>query len=67
MQYLYADPPNHVFMDQETFDQMTLTPAQLGDAMNYLKDGIELELLMYGDEPIGVELPITIRAQNRGH
>ena len=61
VQYLYADPPNHVFMDQETFEQMTLTPDQLGDAVNYLKDGLELELLMYGDEPIGVELPITIQ------
>jgi len=60
VQYLYEDPPNYVFMDQETFDQLTLSVAQLGDAVNYLKDGIELEVLMNGDEPIGVELPITV-------
>lgn len=60
VQYLYEEPPNHVFMDQETFDQITLTREQLGDAANYLKDGIEFELLMYEDEPIGVEMPITI-------
>ena len=63
VQYLYPDPPNHVFMDQETFEQMTLTPQQLGDAVNYLKDGIELEILMYEEEPIGVELPITVDLQ----
>ena len=60
VQYLYPDPPNHVFMDKATFEQMTITPAQLGEALGYLKDGIELELLMYGEEPIGVELPITL-------
>jgi elongation factor P len=60
VQYLYADPPNHVFMDQESFEQILLTPDQLGDAVNYLKDAIELEILVYEDEPIGVELPITV-------
>ena len=60
VQYLYEDPPNHVFMDQENFEQITLSPDQLGDAVNYLKDGIELEILVYEDEPIGVELPITV-------
>src|SRR5947208_3532888 len=60
VQFLYEEPPNYVFMDQETFDQMTLSTAQLGDAVNYLKDGLELEVLMNGEEPIGVELPITV-------
>jgi elongation factor P len=60
VQFLYEEPPNYVFMDQETFDQMTLSTTQLGDAVNYLKDGIELEVLMNDEEPIGVELPITV-------
>jgi elongation factor P len=60
VQYLYEDPPNHVFMDQETYDQMTLSPDQLGDAVHYLKDGLEMELLMHDTDPIGVELPITV-------
>ena len=60
VQYLYEDPPNHVFMDQESFEQMVLSPDQLGDAVNYLKDSIELEILVYEEEPIGVELPITV-------
>lgn len=60
VQYLYEDPPNYVFMDQETYDQMTLSPDQLGDAVSYLKDGLEMELLMHDADPIGVELPITV-------
>jgi len=60
VQYLYEDPPNYVFMDQETYDQITLTPEQLGDARSYLKDGIELEILTHEGESIGVELPITV-------
>jgi elongation factor P len=47
-------------MDQESFEQMTLSPQILGDAVHYLKDGIELEILMHGEEAIGVELPITV-------
>ena len=60
VQYLYEDPPNYVFMDQENYDQTTLSPEQLGDAVNYLKDGLEMEVLMHDTEPIGVELPITV-------
>ena len=60
VQYLYEDPPNYVFMDQENYDQMTLSPDQLGEAVNYLKDGLEMELLMNDSEAIGVELPITV-------
>ena len=60
VQYLYEDPPNYVFMDQQNYDQMTLSPAQLGDAVSYLKDGLEMELLMHDSGPIGVELPITV-------
>jgi len=60
VQYLYEDPPNYVFMDQETFDQIAISAPVLGDGVNYLKDGLELEILMHEDEPIGVELPITV-------
>lgn len=60
VQYLYHDDDQYQFMDTESFDQVVLTAGQLGDAVNYLKDGLTLELLSYNDEPIGVELPITV-------
>ena len=63
VQYLYEESGNYFFMDQETFDQIPLGRDILGDAVNYLKDSMVLELSMYRDEPIGVELPITVELQ----
>lgn len=60
MQYLYQDENHYVFMDQETYEQVPLTAEQLGDAVNYLKEGIVLEVLFYENEPVGVEMPITV-------
>jgi elongation factor P len=60
VQYMYHDGDQYQFMDTESYDQIMLTADQLGDAVNYMKDGLTLELLSYNDEPIGVELPITV-------
>ena len=38
MQFLYRDGSNYVFMDNSTYDQIEITPTQLGDAINYLKE-----------------------------
>ena len=63
VQFLYEDPPNYVFMDQESFEQMTVSKELLGGAVLYLKDGLDLEILMHGEEAIGVELPITVELE----
>ena len=63
MQYLYNDGGLYYFMDEENFEQMPLSTEQLGDAVNYLKEGMSLEVSSYKDEIIGVELPITIELQ----
>ncbi|MFC1872458.1 elongation factor P [Chloroflexota bacterium] len=60
MQYLYSDGDMHYFMDEETFEQTPLTPAQLGDALNYITEGTSVEVTKYKDEIIGVEMPITV-------
>ena len=60
MQYLYNDGDLYYFMDEETFEQMPLNTSQLGDATNYLKEGMSLQLSSYKDELVGVELPITV-------
>lgn len=59
-QYLYEESGTYFFMDQENFEQIPLSRDRLGDVVSYLTDGIEVEVLMNGDEPIGVELPITV-------
>ncbi len=63
MQYLYNDDDLHYFMDEENFEQMPLSVTQLGDTLNYLKEGMSLQVLSYKGELVGVELPITVELQ----
>lgn len=60
MQYLYNDGDLYYFMDVESFDQIPLSANQLGDALNYLKEGMSLEVLNHKGELVGVELPIAV-------
>ena len=63
MQYLYNDGNLHYCMDEQSFEQMPISASQLGDAINYLKEGMSLEVSSYKGELIGVELPITVELQ----
>jgi elongation factor P len=63
MQYLYNDGDLYYFMDEENFEQMPLSASQLGEAVNYLKEGMSLEVSSYKGEVIGVELPITVELE----
>ena len=60
LQYLYNDGNLYYFMDEENFEQMPLSAEQLGDAINYLKEGMSLGISSYKGELVGVELPITV-------
>ena len=59
-QYLYSDGDFHYFMDQDSFEQIPLNADQLGDVLNFLKEGMTVQLSRYNEQPIGVELPITV-------
>ena len=60
MQYLYFDGTDYVFMDNETYEQLPVTAASLGDAAKYLKESDTAILQMYGDEIVGVDLPAAV-------
>ena len=60
LQFMYSDGDEYHFMDPETYEQVSLRADMLGDAVNYLKDGMEFELLMYEDEPVGLEMPLNV-------
>ena len=47
-------------MNQETFEQIVLGEEELGDAVNYLEDEMIIQVLMYEQTPVGVELPNTV-------
>ncbi len=59
-QYLYQDGDLFYFMDNETFEQTPLSKDQLGDALNYIKEGMNLMISRHGEEAVGIELPITV-------
>ena len=63
VQFLYADGDLYYFMDSESFEQTPLNPEQLGDALDYLKEGMSLEILTYKDEPLSVELPNSVELE----
>ena len=59
-QYLYAEGNLHYFMNTDTYDQFPLGKDHLGGALNYLRENATCNLLMFGDEPVGVELPAAV-------
>jgi elongation factor P len=60
VQFLYRDDNDYHFMDTDTYDQFTLTAEQLGEAAQYMKDGMTVDRTSYQGETIGVELPVTV-------
>ena len=57
MQYLYVDGNNYVFMNTETYDQMELPSEKLTDQIKFLKEGMEVTIIVYEGEILGVDLP----------
>ncbi len=62
MQYLYRDD-RYNFMDLETYDQISLSAEEVGDARDFLKENTEVEILFIDGSPASVELPNFIELQ----
>jgi len=60
MQYLYRAGDDYVFMDTETFDQITLDADAVGEGVKYLKPDMEVAVTSYEEETLGLELPNTV-------
>ena len=60
MQFLYREAADYVFMDNESYDQLHVSPESIGDAVKYLKEGDTAVLPMYKSEIVGVELPAAV-------
>jgi len=57
MQYLYKEGDHYHFMDNQTFEQIVISEEALGEAKNLLVENMNTEVLLFGEKPIGVELP----------
>lgn len=60
MQYLYADGVLHYFMNTNTYEQLPLSADIVGDALQFLAENSEVEVLFAADDPIGVDLPAAV-------
>lgn len=59
--FLYADASGFHFMDQETFDTVTLAEAVVGDDRQLLVDNVVVQVQMYNGNPIGLQLPALVQ------
>jgi len=60
MQYLYAQDEYYYFMDVETFEQVPLMQAQLGDTQKFLKENMKVRILYHKAVPISIEVPTFV-------
>ena len=63
MQYLYANGDQHVFMDTSTYEQIELSSKQIEYELKFLKENMEVSIMMFQGETIGVELPNTVELE----
>jgi elongation factor P len=61
-QFLYGDGDQLVFMDQDTYEQITLDSDLIGDARPFLEDGMTVSLELWEEKPISVQLPEQVEA-----
>lgn len=60
MQHTYKEGEEFVFMDMETYEESRLSPAQIGDRVKYLTEGMEVNVVRWGEQVLEVELPNSV-------
>ena len=60
MQYLYVQAGDFYFMDSKTYDQTFLSQEQLGEAKNFLKENLNVDIVFYKGKPVAVTVPNTV-------
>lgn len=63
MQFLYASGDLYIFMNMETYEQIELSKEQLGDNVNYLTEGLSVDVSFYKGELLGIILPDKITVE----
>jgi len=59
-QYLYREGNLYYFMDEKSYEQFSLSREQLGDSAKFLKEGTSVNVLLFKEKPINVDLPIKM-------
>ncbi|MBI2589605.1 elongation factor P [Candidatus Berkelbacteria bacterium] len=59
-QFLYNNPTSATFMESDTFAQYTLAEERIGADINYLVDGLEVDLILYNNQILAIQLPAKV-------
>ncbi|MBE1874982.1 elongation factor P [Myceligenerans pegani] len=59
-QFLYMDGTDYVFMDNDTFDQITISPETVGDAKDFMLEGMQVMVATNDGQPLYIELPQAV-------
>ena len=59
-QYLYKEGAEYVMMDNESYEQLQITEAQIGDGIKYLKENMIVQVLLHDTKIIGVDIPAHV-------
>nr|MCU0518736.1 elongation factor P [Oscillatoria sp. Prado101] len=60
MQHTYKEAEQFVFMDMESYEETSLNASQIGERVKYLKEGMEVNIIRWGDQVLEVELPNSV-------
>jgi len=60
MQYLYKEGSEFIMMDNETYEQLSVNADQVGDGVKYMKENMEVQVLMHDGKIIGVDIPAHV-------
>lgn len=60
MQYLYREGDRFCMMDNETYEQFMLTAEQVGDALLYLTENLDVKVLFFNQQPVALEVPTFV-------
>ena len=59
--FLYKDPRSAYFMNNNTYEQMEIPLEQLGDKINYLREGTSCDALYFDNNPVNIDIPIKMK------
>ena len=63
MQFLYREGDSFCMMDNENYEQIMLTEEQVGEARFYLTDNLDVKILFFNQQPVGVEVPLFVELE----
>jgi len=63
MNFQYSTGDSYAFMDNDTYEQSEIDKEDLGDAPNYMAEGMDVEIVFYEEKPVSVKLPILVDRQ----